>query len=267
MPDVPLFLETVEVQVFGHAIRLPDLPQYRKFYAKLKAGSWEPRTFQTLAGNLDKSTNYLDIGAWIGVTPFWASRLAGSVLAVEPDPRCSEILRELSPYYPNVTVLNGALSPEPAIRMNAVSGFGSSETSALDIGDGEAILVPGYSMDALMERLGPGPVFAKIDIEGYEYMIMAEIGKLGNYSLRGLQCAVHPQLFEMSLRGPRLLRRLRTLVETFRLSRILPRLCYFPAVPKYRNFASYMLLGILLRNVPKGADFIFTAASTASGRK
>lgn len=259
--------EVMEIEVFGHPVRLPCLPQYRKFYAKLKSGRWEPRTFNVLAGNLDKSTNYIDVGAWIGVTAFWASQLAKCVLAVEPDPRCNEILRELSPHYPNVTILNGALSPEPRVRINAVSGFGSSETSALDIGDGETVDVSGYSIDDLMERAGPGPVFVKIDIEGYEYKIMAEIAKLANYELRGLQCAVHPQLLETSLHGPWILRRLRILTETYRLSRLLPRLCRFPAVPRYRNLASYMVFGILLRRIPKGTDFVFKGSEHSSGPK
>jgi FkbM family methyltransferase len=259
--------EVMEIEVFGHPVRLPCLPQYRKFYAKLKSGTWEARTFEVLSANVDKSINYIDVGAWIGVTAFWASRLAKSVLAVEPDPRCNEILKELSPHYPNVMVLSGALSPEPTVRINAVSGFGSSEASALDIGDGETVVVPGYSIADLMERAGPGPVFVKIDIEGYEYKIMAEIAKLANHELRGLQCAVHPQLFERSLKGPWVLRRLRGLIETYRLSRILPRHCRFAAVPRYRNLASYMVLGILFRRIPKGTDFLFLKSppiSTAS---
>jgi FkbM family methyltransferase len=257
MPDHQRSFELIEIEIFGHPVRLPCLPQYRKFYAKLNSGAWEPRTFKVLAANLDKSTNYIDVGAWIGVTAFWASRLAKSVLAVEPDPRCNEILKALSPHYLNVIILNGALSPQAMVKINAVSDFGSSETSALDIGDGETADVPGYSIDALMQRVGPGPVFVKIDIEGYEYKIMAEIAKLANYELRGLQCAVHPQLFEMSLQGPWIPRRLRILVETYRLSRILPRLCRFPAVPRYRNLATYMVFGILFRRIPKGTEFVF----------
>src|SRR5687768_5765044 len=125
--------DLIDIEVFGHRLALPNLPRYRSFYAKLRAGRWEPRTFQTLAANLDRSTTYIDIGAWIGVTPFWASHIARSVIAVEPDPRCAEILKELAPRYPNVNIVEGALSPRPTVKINAVSGFGSSETSALAI--------------------------------------------------------------------------------------------------------------------------------------
>ncbi len=255
-PDI---FDAIEIEVFGRLLRLPNLSRYRKFYSKLRSQRWEPRTFKVLAAHLDKSTTYIDVGAWIGVTPFWASHLAKSVIAIEPDPRCLEILNEFSRYYGNVTVFGGALSRHEHVKMNAVSGFGSSETTALDIGDGESVIVPGYSSASLMNRAGAGPVFIKIDIEGYEYRIIEEIAKFGNYELRGLKCAVHPELFERSLQVHWLLARLRTLLQTYRLARMLPRVCRFPAVPRYRNFASYMLFGILLRAAPKGADFVFSA--------
>ena len=54
----------------------------------------------------------LDIGAWIGVTPFWTAQIAKHVIAVEPDPKCLEILRALAPRYPNVTVVEAALATE-----------------------------------------------------------------------------------------------------------------------------------------------------------
>jgi FkbM family methyltransferase len=262
--------DTVELEVYGHRIRLPDLPRYRKFYAKLKSGQWEPRTFNALAQHLDKSTTYVDIGAWIGVTAFWASNLAKRVIALEPDPFCNEILELISPHYPNVVILNGALTPEPVLKLNAVSDFGSSETTALDIGDGEFVSVTGYSIGAIMKRAGEGPFFVKIDIEGYEYKVMNEIGMLAGYELRGTQCAVHPQLFEKSLAGPLLWRRLYTLIETYRLWRMLKRLCPFFVVPRYGSMTRYLLSGILLRRTPKGTDFVVTAIpppSHAKGRK
>jgi FkbM family methyltransferase len=246
----------IDIEVFGHRLALPDLPRYQKFYAKLRAGRWESRTFQTLAANLDRSTTYIDIGAWIGVTPFWASHIARSVIAIEPDPRCAEILKQLAPRYPNVNIVEGALSPRPTVKINAVSGFGSSETSALAIGDGEAIEVPGYPMAALLALAGTGPVFVKIDIEGYEYAIVDEIANLRRYEVHGLQCAVHPQLFEKSRKGPIALRRLQTLLCTYRLWRALRPVGRSASVPRYRTLATYLLTGILFRKIPKGTDFL-----------
>jgi hypothetical protein len=99
----------------------------------------------------------------------------------------------------------------------------------------------------------------KIDIEGYEYKVMREIAKLAGYELRGIQCAVHPQLLEKSLAGPLPWRRLRTLTETYRLWRMLRRLCPFSSVPRYGSMTRYLLSGILLRRSPKGTDFVFSS--------
>ena len=250
-------MNVLEIQVADRTIRLPDLPRYEKFYRKLRSGSWEPRTFQVLAANLDEFTTYIDVGAWIGVTPFWASHCAKRVIAVEPDPDCQRILRALAPHYPKVEVIDAALSPEPRVVLNSVSGFGSSETSALGIGDGESVSVPGLSISALMARAPDGPVFAKIDIEGYEYQIMQEIAKLKHYGVKGLQCAVHPQLLESSLKGPLLIRRLRVLIATIRLWRTLAPIGKNRSVPRYGSFIGYLVSGIFLRSSPKGTDFLF----------
>ena len=213
-------MNTIDITIFGHPVKCPDLPEYYKFYRQLRAGAWEPHTFAALRRHLDEATVYVDVGGFIGVTPFWASRFAKRVIVVEPDPRCREILAHIAPAYPNVTILDGALSPDPSVKLNSVSGFGSSESTALDIGDGGSLAVPGLSMDQLMRHTGADPVFIKIDIEGYEYRIAAEIAKLSKYRVRGIQCALHPALYERSLRGPRGWRRLRTAMVTLRLGRM-----------------------------------------------
>jgi FkbM family methyltransferase len=256
MSDVPQQLATVEIEVFGFPIRLPQLHRYRKFYDKLRAGAWETRTFRVLGAHLDEQTNYVDIGAWIGVTPFWASHIAKSVVAVEPDPQCIEILRQLSPFYPKVTVLEGALSRDPTVLLHAVADFGSSETSALEIGNGPSVVAKGFSIEKIMRRAGAGPVFVKIDIEGYEYEIVGEIAKLRSFDLRGLQCAVHPQLFEKSLKGPLPVRRLKTLLKSRQFRKLLPG---YRAVPgrRYSNFLSFLMFGILLRREPRGTDLVY----------
>jgi FkbM family methyltransferase len=256
MPDIFGQVATVEIEVSGFPIRLPQLHRYRKFYDKLRAGRWEARTFQVLAEHLDEQTNYLDIGAWIGVTAFWASHIAKSVVAVEPDPHCIEILRQLSPWYPKVTVLEGALSSDSTVVLHAMADFGSSETTALGIGSGPSIVAKGISIEEVMRQAGTGPVFVKIDIEGYEYEIAGEIAKLKSFDLRGMQCAVHPQLFEKSLTGPLPLRRLRTLVKTFQFRKLLPG---YRALPgwRYSGFLSFLIFGILLRREPRGTDLVY----------
>lgn len=258
MVELQLPFKVLEIEVAGRGIFLPDLPRYQKFYRKLRSGAWEPRTFETLSANLDETTIYIDIGAWIGVTPFWASYSSKRVIAVEPDPQCQQILTALAPRYPKVDIIDAALSPNHTVVLNSVSGFGSSETSALEIGEGASVSAQGITIKNLMARAGDEPVFVKIDIEGYEFEIMHEIAQLARYRLKGLQCAVHPQLLERSLKGPKLIRRLKVLSATITLWRTLLPIAERHAVPRYGSFLRYIIFGILLRSNPKGTDFLFT---------
>ncbi|MFZ5673875.1 MAG: FkbM family methyltransferase [Pseudomonadota bacterium] len=241
----------------GETVTLADLPEYHKFYRKLESGQWEPRTFRALSDHLGPDVTYIDIGGWIGVTPFWASKRARRVLVVEPDPKCREILKSLLPFYPNVTLLESALSPEGCIRLNAVEGFGSSETSALAIGDGASVEVEGCSMAKLLKRAGPGPLFVKIDIEGYEYEIAGELKVLDAPQVTGLQLAVHPALYEKTQTGPALFRRGKALLATLRLARLFERLERQTAVGKYPSLVTYLSQGVAFAPEPRGADILF----------
>jgi FkbM family methyltransferase len=259
-------MKTVDITYAGRTVALPDLADYQKFYRKLAAGSWEPRTFEVLGRNLDRDTVYVDIGAWIGVTPFWACQTAKAVIALEPDPKCCAILDALGPRHDNVMVIHGALSAEAEVTIHAVGGFGSSETSILDIGDGESAVTRGIRLDEIMQRAGPNPVFVKIDIEGYEFITSREIATLRHYPVRGLQLAVHPQLFERSLKGNRMWRRMRTSWSVWKLSRVLRGSFPLPALAKYRSVLSYLVFGILLADEPKGADFVFERRTPSGGK-
>lgn len=250
-------MKTIDITYAGRTIALPDMREYAKFYRKLASGTWEPRTFEVLMRNLDQETVYVDIGAWIGVTPFWASHIAKAVVAVEPDPKCLDILRTLAPSYPNVTLLEGALAPNVQVTIHAVDGFGSSETSVLDIGKGASTAVRGLTMDEIMKHAGPFPAFVKIDIEGYEFAAAGEIAKLRKYNVQGVQLAVHPQLYERSLVGPRLWRRFRTAWRTWQLSMVFQGKFPAPSLAKFRSILSYIATGIIFRREPKGADFVF----------
>jgi FkbM family methyltransferase len=254
-------VKTVDVTIFGHVVKCPDLPQYGKFYRKLAAGQWEPHTFAALRDNLDAESVYIDIGGWIGIMPFWASRLARHVVIVEPDPRCREILGCLAPDYSNVTIIEGALSSRRSLRLNAVSDFGNSESTALDIGDGASLTVPGVSIEEIMRLAHPHSVFIKIDIEGYEYRIAAEIAKLKRYPLRGLQLALHPGLYERSLSGPHWWRRLRVAAATLRFGWMFAGRYGGPSILGFSSFAAYLVRGVLLRAHPQGKDLLFLRRS------
>jgi len=255
---------TIDVTYAGRTVALADLPEYRKFYRKLAEGRWEADTFVALGRHVDAQTVLIDIGAWIGVTPFWSAQAAKAVIAVEPDPKCAGILKQLAKAHPKVTVIEGALSPSATVSINAVEGFGSSETSVLAIGDGESIAVPGIGLAALLERAEGAPVFVKIDIEGYEFIIADELARLSAPNVRGVQIAIHPQLYEKSLAGSRILARLRAAIATWRLGRMFAGSFAGPSLARYPSLGAYIVRGVLLRRKPKGADFLFERKSTGT---
>jgi FkbM family methyltransferase len=257
-------MKVFDITYHGETVTLADLPEYKKFYGKLRSGIWEPRTFRTLSDNLGPDVTYIDIGGWIGVTPFWAAKRAKRVIVVEPDPKCRSILKELLPLYPNVTLSECALSPKACLTLNAVDGFGSSETSALAIGNGcSSVTVEGCSMAQLLEQAGPGPVFVKIDIEGYEYKIAEELKALDDAAqVKGVQLALHPALYEKSLGGFSIFRRGKTLMATLRLAQLYRRLERAAAVGIFPGLSAYLARGVVLRLKPKGADVLFLNKDT-----
>ncbi len=259
-------LPTREISYAGRTVTLADLPEYRKFYAKLAAGAWEPHTFDVFSRYLDKDTVAIDIGSWIGVTPFWAAQIAKAVVAVDPDPKCVRILRSLAAGCAKVSVLEGALSPRPSIEIHAVEGFGSSETSVLAIGDGGCMATCGLTLRAIMAHAGGAPSFVKIDIEGYEYLIGDELARLCDYPIRAVQIAIHPQLYEKSLAGWGPARRIKVAAATWRLGRALRARFKGPSLVKFAGLASYIAFGVLLRATPKGADFVFEQRRATIGR-
>lgn len=256
-------MKVFDITYHGETVTLADLPEYRKFYGKLASGVWEPRTFRALSDQLGPDVTYVDIGGWIGVTPFWAAKRAKRVIVVEPDPKCRSILKALLPLYPNVTLSECALSSKASLTLNAVEGFGSSETSALPIGDGGSVTVQGCSMADLLGKAAPGPVFVKIDIEGYEYEIAEELKRLDeDGAVKGVQLALHPALYEKSLGGLALTRRCRTLLATWRLARLYRHLERAAQIGIFSGLPAYLARGIAFRLCPKGADVLFLNKNT-----
>jgi len=252
-------MDSIDITYFGRTVSFPDLPRYRKFYARLKAGAWEPATFEVLKENLDPSTTYVDVGGWIGATPFWAAGLAKHVIVVEPDPVCLDILKAYAPRYPNLTLLEGALATDSEVELHQVDEFGSSESSLLVNGNAHGMRVKGLRVAEIMKPARAGPVFVKIDIEGYEYAAVAEIARFADHDLRGVQLAVHPQLFEKTLPGGFLARRLRTALATWRLGRMFSEKLGTARPRHHGSLLAYCLFGVLLKRIPKHTDFVFLA--------
>lgn len=58
----------------------------KHFWDLVQSGKWEPYTFKFLKEMLSYDKFYIDVGAWIGPTSIYASKLCKDGIAIEPDP-------------------------------------------------------------------------------------------------------------------------------------------------------------------------------------
>ncbi|PDT46751.1 FkbM family methyltransferase [Sinorhizobium fredii] len=210
------------IRYFDKTVYFPDKPEKKRFFARLQSGQWEPDTFQNIARLVDAKTTFIDIGGWIGVTPYWAAQSANNVIVIEPDPVCFDILTQMkADNIGEVELVNAALSQDERLVLNSVGGgFGSSETSALIADDtgmaitAETVTIPKLQAMAKTERL-----CFKVDIEGYEYKALDQFRAIDRKRTAGVLLAVHPQILAASLSGPAVLRLIRTMAATARLIR------------------------------------------------
>lgn len=212
------------ITYFRKTVQFPDKPEKKRFFARLQNGDWEPCTFQNIERLVDRKTTFIDIGGWIGVTPYWAAQIADNVITVEPDPVCFSILKEMQPENSGeVRVINAALSEDEVLVLHSVGGgFGSSETSALIADDnGEAIRAQTVKIAELQAMARTERLCFKIDIEGYEYRALDQFRAIDPQRTTGVLLAVHPQILFASLSGPSVVRAIRTITATMRLIRSL----------------------------------------------
>lgn len=145
------------------------------------AGRWEDETLAWVAARARPGTVFVDIGAWIGPVGLLAARLGARVVALEPDPVARASLEENF-------ALNGLRAEVIPAALHADGdgltlyggrkGLGASMTSALGVHRGEPVHVSTVTPAEVADRAGPGPALMKVDIEGHEYALGAELAAL-----------------------------------------------------------------------------------------
>lgn len=136
--------------------------------------SWEPETFRIFDKFLDRSKNFLDIGAWIGPTTLYASPKAKQVFSFEPDPVAYRSLVQNLQFNKaeNVVPYPVAVSNKwQGLNFGVKNALGDSMSSQIWGKKGE-MEVPAVPLGALIEDIQPN--FIKIDIEGGEKFIFQD---------------------------------------------------------------------------------------------
>ena len=141
-------------------------------------GQYEPQLSVHIADHLGEGETFWDIGAHAGYHTIMAARTVGArgrVIAVEPDPESCAILSEQLALNSigNCTVIQGAVADRggPLTLRRLRVDTRRSALQAVGRSDGEAIQVPGMTLDELATRY-PRPQMLKMDIEGAEVLAL-----------------------------------------------------------------------------------------------
>ena len=149
---------------------------------------------------------FVDIGAWIGPISLFASRYAGHVLSLEPDPVAHHDLAEnVRLNSSKVDVWHvGVDTTEGHLILYAPSGLGQSITSSLHSEGANEVRVATVTFEQISKRLGHSAnVVVKVDIEGHEYQVIDSLVSFLRQHRAPVHLSIHPRTYYDSVRSTR----------------------------------------------------------------
>lgn len=153
----------------------------RGFWIDTYFDAWEAETLLRMKSVIKEGTTFCDIGAWVGPTAIYASKLGADVTCFEPDPAAHErLLFNLRMNVPGrVKPFNLALGGSDGVRrlapFAAVLGqSGSSFYAPADKAESAQVLALSWSSACSLLALPPFDT-VKIDIEGGEAELLPEM--------------------------------------------------------------------------------------------
>lgn len=175
------------------------------FWDKFENGSWEPETLAAIDRLVTPASTFIDIGAWVGPTSFWAAFTARRVIAIEADPTA------LAQFHQNL-----AINPELASRVEVIERALHISGGTIPMG---ARRKPGDSMSSihfgssqphpaattswnirtmtpieLVAHIGnDSDIVLKMDIEGGEYGLLPVMQPV-LHRVRAALVSFHPEI-------------------------------------------------------------------------
>lgn len=238
--------------------------EHRDFWRTFSDGSWEPHTTEILDTQLDTSTTFIDVGAWIGPTTLYGAQRAGRTIAIEPDPAAFKELKTNVQincgrgWSENVELIEAAAWPvKEKVRVSNSMRFGDSMTSTLLDSSQNSFLAESVNIEDLVQddMQMARSIFVKMDIEGGEFQLIKSLKTLLAYDQLGLLLSLHPSLLSSALeargvRNPII----RHALVCWQLALVLQRLrkLRLYALPLRRvSFMGVLARFLLLREQPK----------------
>ena len=168
------------------------------FWRIVNKGGFEPNFFKMLDRCLTKDSVYCDIGAWIGPTAIYASRLCKTVHAFEPDGIAyNYLLKNIENNgIDNIITHNVAIATENGfIKMASHGGKpGDSMSSMVNIDRyKKSFRAKAIKWKTFLEIHDPGRIdFIKMDIEGGEFEIIPSMKRYLQKNKPMLHLSLHP---------------------------------------------------------------------------
>ena len=180
----------------------------RYFWTKFQSPDlWEPETFKIFDRFLQKNDTMIDIGAWIGPTVLYASKLCNEIWAIEPDMKaynelCDNVIK--NGLRGKVKVSNVAISDfneTTKIAVKKGQSFGKSLTcfdSVSNIKNKEVAWCKAERIETFVKNRNIKKVdFVKMDIEGGEIKVLPDMINFLNRFKPTFYLSVHPHLLDI----------------------------------------------------------------------
>lgn len=188
--------ERMEIVKNGHKFVTGNDSWFSWFWESVDSGQWEPETFEIMDKYLTYDATYLDVGAWIGPTVLYASRLCHRCFAFEPSPvSYKELCENLAlNNVNNVIALNEAVfNYDGVLTLGNEGDIGGSSTRVGQFD--HAFQIPCRTLKSFIstEKIDTH-LFIKMDVEGAEESILEDIEFFEKHKPT-LYVSLHPQWF------------------------------------------------------------------------
>lgn len=160
-----------QIKILNNTYKVED----HWFWNQYNQETWEPETLEVYKQYLTPSTNYIDIGAWLGVTIFYAKELGcENIYGVEANPISYELLKSNC----NLNNIDAQLDKLCICDTNSLVPFGSTNeniTSSNSSMRGDKFIVQGIRLRDYLRDKPKDNLFIKIDIEGAEELLLDDL--------------------------------------------------------------------------------------------
>jgi FkbM family methyltransferase len=184
------------------------------YWERVQDGRWEKDAFDVFDRHVDAQTVCFDLGAYIGFTCTYLAKRSKATHGLEPDPEAYKYL-EATVSANDLSNLHiypyAAGGEESTVDIKSSYSGGNSGSSLLLKNPKTSWKVRMVDLNAFIdERVTPGDkVFLKMDIEGYEYMLLKEILPTLQKHRVTIFLALHPQIVAGMVTGNSIIDKIR----------------------------------------------------------